>query len=173
MGNIFVQIIERLAQLGVFSAISPGISVLFSGISYLLPSQNDFQEHHEVLAKIVLKKRADALIKFVASLEFLPESIMEVKDVRGEELINGLDKYGIYKDELVVLSRSFYRNESCLRTSFFLALAFLIIGLIDPYVGAVTFLLGGLLIIFIFYVTRKLSNIKKRLHELKLNPDLI
>lgn len=173
MQEIFGEIVKYLEQSRIALAGSPVISMLFSGISHFLPDQNNFQKHHEALMKKILEKRADAVLKFIESVEFLPDSIMEVEDIQVKELLNTLDKCGVHKDELIRLGRSFYNNESYITKSFFFAVALLLVGFFHPRIGVITFLLGVILIIFIFFVTKKLLGLKKRLHELKIDPDLI
>lgn len=153
--------------------IPPVVATLFSGVNYFLPKQDNFQRDHESLVKTVLKKRADALIKFVASVEFVPESIMEAKDIRGEELFLALDKYAEYKRELENLKRIFYRQEGQLRLSFFAAIGLIILSLIPPYLNVLAFLLGIVLGIIIFYLIHRLAQIRNSVHDLKVNPDLM
>ncbi len=166
-------IFHTLVQAGPLLIAPSFISTVFSGINYFIPSQNDFQVNHESLKKSLLKKRSDAVIKFVASVEFIPDSFMDVKDVQSEDLVLTLDKYAEYKYEIDNLKNSYYKNESWLRNSFFISMALIIIGLLHPYLGVVAFIFGVLIILFIFLRVRALSKITCRVHELKVCCDLI
>lgn len=168
-----IQFIKMLADLGWILITPHVVSILFSGVNFFIPKQHDFQEDHESLVKTILKKRADALIKFVSSVEFVPESIMEVEDIKGEELFLILDKYAEYKRVLKNLKKMFYQKEGWLRSSFFIAIGLLIISTFHPYLNALAFLLGIILIIIIFYFIKRLAQIRKSIHDLKVNPDLI
>ncbi len=171
--NFLSYVFNYLTQSGLLLVAPSFVSTLFSGITYFLPKQSDFQADHEELTKSLLKKRSEAVVKFVASVEFVPESIMDVKDVESEELVLTLDKYTDYKYEIAELKGRYYRKEATLRNLFFISMALVILGLLHPYAGVVAFFIGIVVLICIFFNVVALSQITKRIHTIKTCPDFV
>ncbi len=165
-------IIQTLIDLNGLLLAPAAISSLFSGINFFLPKQDKFSEDHQALNKTILKKRSLALANFVASVEFIPDSIMEVKEVGGEDFFLQMDKYSEYKEEFKFLKDSFYKLDSQLRNSFFGSMIIFVVGFLNPVLKLISFFVGILLILYIYTRTRKLSQIREKIHSLKINPDL-
>lgn len=171
--EIALSTLSYLSHSGLLLAVPSAISTLFSGITHFIPQQNDFQTNHEALTKGLLKKRSEAVIRFVASVEFPPESIMDVKDVQSEELVLTLDKYADYKYEVFHLKKDYYRNEAGIRNSFFASIVLAVVALLHPYLGVAAFFAGLGMILYIYLKVRALSVIRSRTHDLKTCADFL
>lgn len=164
---------DSILRLNIILFFPSLISGILATISYFTPKQNDFKNDHVALNGIILKKRAYALTKFIASVEFIPTSIMEVKDIDGEDFFLQLDKYYQHKNDLIKLERNFYKCQFQLRIVFFLSLMFLILSFFHPALKILSFLSGLVLIILACWRTQNLATIGKKIHDLKINPDLL
>lgn len=170
---IVTETYNKILELQAVLAAPSGFSLLYSGISSYLLNQKDFKDDHELLIKQILKKRVALLKHFIESVDYVPDSIMEMKEFQGEDFFLQLDKYSCYKHEVEEMAPRYYKCKNRITNLFFFSFVVFIIGFLHPLLQFITFWVGLLTILGIFLQTKKNSLIAQRVHELKVCPDLV